>query len=168
VEKDIRQLEEDIDLRNAQIADLQQKILDSDQGKVFQFLSNASDTSVCKYSLINSKQSKSGKLHFCLLHGTDNSGLYFHRNKSVFVIDVLFVVCIPLCFTTENIEMLLVVIIIMMLSVTENKVKTRWDTVQSMAEAKCALKHLFELAAEMKTHVTNKDAKCEDLLVSFK
>jgi hypothetical protein len=31
MEEDIRQLKEDIDLRNAQIADLQQKILDSDQ-----------------------------------------------------------------------------------------------------------------------------------------
>lgn len=34
VEEDIRQLTEDIDLRNAQIADLQQKILDSDQGEL--------------------------------------------------------------------------------------------------------------------------------------
>jgi hypothetical protein len=33
VEENIKQLKEDIDLRNAQIADLQQKILDSDQGK---------------------------------------------------------------------------------------------------------------------------------------
>jgi hypothetical protein len=33
IEEDIKQLKEDIDLRNAQIADLQQKILDSDQGK---------------------------------------------------------------------------------------------------------------------------------------
>jgi hypothetical protein len=35
MEENIRQLKEDIDLRNAQIADLQQKILDSDQGKIF-------------------------------------------------------------------------------------------------------------------------------------
>jgi hypothetical protein len=55
-----------------------------------------------------------------------------------------------------------------MLSVAENKVKTRWDTIQSMADAKCALKHLFELAAEMKRHVANKDSKCEDLLVSYR
>jgi hypothetical protein len=35
MEEDIRQLKQDIDLRNAQIADLQQKILDSDQGELF-------------------------------------------------------------------------------------------------------------------------------------
>jgi hypothetical protein len=35
MEEDIRQLKEDIDLRNAQIAALQQKILDSDQGELF-------------------------------------------------------------------------------------------------------------------------------------
>lgn len=76
MEEDLKQLQRDIDLRNAQIADLQQKILDSDQ---------------------------------------------------------------------------------------ENKVKTRWDTVQSMADAKCALKHLFELAAEIKKDFSNKESKCEDL-----
>ncbi|GFG32670.1 hypothetical protein Cfor_12769 [Coptotermes formosanus] len=76
MEEDLKQLQRDIDLRNAQIADLQQKILDSDQ---------------------------------------------------------------------------------------ENKAKTRWDTLQSMADAKCALKHLFELAAEMKRDVSNTESKCEDL-----
>jgi kinesin family protein 4/21/27 len=76
MEEDLKQLQRDTDLRNAQIADLQQKILDSDQ---------------------------------------------------------------------------------------ENKSKTRWDTVQSMADAKCALKHLFELASEMKRDVSNKESKCEDI-----
>ena len=33
MEEDLKQLRRDTDLRNAQIADLQQKILDSDQGK---------------------------------------------------------------------------------------------------------------------------------------
>jgi len=33
MEEDLKQLQRDTDLRNAQIADLQQKILDSDQGK---------------------------------------------------------------------------------------------------------------------------------------
>jgi hypothetical protein len=33
MEEDLKQLQRDADLRNAQIADLQQKILDSDQGK---------------------------------------------------------------------------------------------------------------------------------------
>jgi kinesin family protein 4/21/27 len=76
MEEDLKQLQRDTDLRNAQITDLQQKILDSDQ---------------------------------------------------------------------------------------ENKTKTRWDTVQSMADAKCALKHLFELAAEIKRDVSNKESKCEDI-----
>jgi hypothetical protein len=35
MEEDLKQLQRDIDLRNAQIADLQQKILDSDQGETF-------------------------------------------------------------------------------------------------------------------------------------
>jgi hypothetical protein len=35
MEEDLKQLQEDIDLRNALIADLQQKILDSDRGKTF-------------------------------------------------------------------------------------------------------------------------------------
>ena len=48
----------------------------------------------------------------------------------------------------------------------ENKAKTRWDTVQSMVDAKCALKHLFELTAEMKRDVSNKESKCEDIVVS--
>ncbi|PNF43510.1 hypothetical protein B7P43_G09319 [Cryptotermes secundus] len=77
IEEDIRQLNEDIDLRNAQIADLQQKIIDSDQ---------------------------------------------------------------------------------------ENKAKTRWDTIQSMADAKCAFKHLFELASGMKRDASNKESKYEELL----
>jgi hypothetical protein len=58
------------------------------------------------------------------------------------------------------------VVIIIIISVTENKAKTRWDTVQSMADAKCALKHLFELVAEMKRDVSNKESKCEDIAVS--
>jgi len=33
MEEDLKQLQKDTDLRNAQITDLQQKILDSDQGK---------------------------------------------------------------------------------------------------------------------------------------
>lgn len=51
--------------------------------------------------------------------------------------------------------------------VTENKAKTRWDTVQSMADAKCALKHMFELAVEIKRDVSNKESKYEDIVVSF-
>jgi hypothetical protein len=56
-------------------------------------------------------------------------------------------------------------VIIIIKYVTENKVKTRWDTVQSMADAKCALKHLFELAAEMKRDISNKESKCEEFEV---
>lgn len=56
--------------------------------------------------------------------------------------------------------------VIIIISVTENKAKTRWDTVQCMADAKCALKHMFELAAEMKREVSNKESKCEDIVVS--
>jgi len=55
---------------------------------------------------------------------------------------------------------------IIIISVTENKAKTRWDTIQSMVDAKCALKHLFELTAEMKRDVSNKESKCEDIVVS--
>ncbi|XP_069689320.1 chromosome-associated kinesin KIF4A isoform X2 [Periplaneta americana] len=80
MDQDIKQLNEDLELRNAQIADLQQKILDSDQ---------------------------------------------------------------------------------------ENKSKTRWDTVQSMADAKCALKHLFDLTAELKREVSNKESKYEDLEAAY-
>ena len=32
-----------------------------------------------------------------------------------------------------------------------------------MADAKCALKHLFEVAAEMKRDVSNKEFECEDI-----
>jgi hypothetical protein len=35
-----------------------------------------------------------------------------------------------------------------------------------MVDAKCALKHLFELAAEMKRDVSNKESKFEDIAVS--
>ena len=38
MEEDLKQLQRDTDLRNAQITDLQQKILDSDQGKTTAFL----------------------------------------------------------------------------------------------------------------------------------
>jgi len=38
MEEDLKQLQRDTDLRNAQITDLQQKILDSDQGKTSAFL----------------------------------------------------------------------------------------------------------------------------------
>lgn len=55
---------------------------------------------------------------------------------------------------------------IIIISVTENKAKTRWDAVQSMADAKNALKHLFELAAEIKRDVSNKESKCDDIAVS--
>ncbi|GLV42213.1 Kinesin-like protein at 3A [Carabus blaptoides fortunei] len=74
--ENIRQLTEDIELRSAQIADLQQKIIDSDQ---------------------------------------------------------------------------------------ENKVKTRWETVQSMVEAKCALKKLFDLAADIRRKSANNEYKLEEL-----
>ncbi|PSN37841.1 hypothetical protein C0J52_20781 [Blattella germanica] len=50
----------------------------------------------------------------------------------------------------------------------ENKAKTRWDTVQSMAEAKSALKHLFDLVADMKRNVLSKEAKCEELEIQKK
>lgn len=53
-----------------------------------------------------------------------------------------------------------------MTSITENKMKTRWDTIQSMADAKCALKHLFELASGMKREISNKESKCEEFKVS--
>lgn len=53
-----------------------------------------------------------------------------------------------------------------MTSVTENKAKTRWDTIQSMADAKCALKHVFELASGMKRDASNKESKYEELMVS--
>jgi hypothetical protein len=53
-----------------------------------------------------------------------------------------------------------------MTSFAENKGKTRWDTVQSMADAKCALKHLFELASGMKRDVSNRESKYEELGVS--
>jgi hypothetical protein len=56
---------------------------------------------------------------------------------------------------------------VMILTFTENKVKTRWDTIQSMADAKCALKHLFELASGMKREVSNKETKYEELTVSY-
>jgi hypothetical protein len=50
----------------------------------------------------------------------------------------------------------------------ENKVRTRWDAIQSMADAKCALKHLFELASGMKREVSSKESKYEELAVSYK
>ncbi|XP_063231577.1 chromosome-associated kinesin KIF4 [Bacillus rossius redtenbacheri] len=74
--EDRRQLEEDLELRSAQVADLQQKIADSDQ---------------------------------------------------------------------------------------ENKGKTRWESLQSMAEAKCALAHLFELAAEVKKELSFKARRLSEL-----
>lgn len=47
---------------------------------------------------------------------------------------------------------------------TENRAKTRWDTVQSMVEAKIALKYLFEVASESKkkellTHIISSEEK---------
>ncbi|XP_047115391.1 chromosome-associated kinesin KIF4A [Schistocerca piceifrons] len=79
IHNEIKQLEEDVNLRSAQIADLQQKILDSDQ---------------------------------------------------------------------------------------ENKAKTRWDTLQTMGEAKYALKYLFDLAADMKKDSTNKESRLEELMAA--
>jgi hypothetical protein len=37
-----------------------------------------------------------------------------------------------------------------------------------MADAKCALKHLFELASGLKRDVSNKESKHEELTVSYK
>jgi len=51
------------------------------------------------------------------------------------------------------------------LDVVENKSRTRWECVTSMAEAKCALKHVFELAAEMRKDSFAKECKMEELEV---
>ncbi|XP_044738914.1 chromosome-associated kinesin KIF4-like [Chrysoperla carnea] len=44
----------------------------------------------------------------------------------------------------------------------ENKSNTRWDMVQSMVDAKCALKLLFELAAEAKKELLFKECEQRD------
>ena len=79
-EKEIEQVKQELELRNAQIADLQQKILDSDQ---------------------------------------------------------------------------------------ENKSNTRWDVVQSMADAKAALKHVFNLVADIRREAINKDHSLKEVQQSF-
>lgn len=79
-EKEIAQVKQELDLRNAQIADLQQKILDSDQ---------------------------------------------------------------------------------------ENKSNTRWDVVQSMADAKAALKHVFNLAADIRREAILKDYSLKELQQNY-
>ncbi|KAJ9593686.1 hypothetical protein L9F63_014734 [Diploptera punctata] len=45
----------------------------------------------------------------------------------------------------------------------ENKGKTRWDTIQSMVDAKSALKHLFELAADMQRKIFKQESRCTEL-----
>ena len=45
----------------------------------------------------------------------------------------------------------------------ENKSKTRWDTIQSMVDAKCALKYLFETKAEIKQDFIRKDIALQEL-----
>lgn len=45
----------------------------------------------------------------------------------------------------------------------ENKAKTRWEMVQSMVEAKCALKKLFDLAADIRRKSANNEYKLEEL-----
>lgn len=45
----------------------------------------------------------------------------------------------------------------------ENKSKTRWDTIQSMIDAKCALKKLFELAANISKKGADDEYKIEEL-----
>ncbi|KAK3916982.1 Chromosome-associated kinesin KIF4 [Frankliniella fusca] len=45
----------------------------------------------------------------------------------------------------------------------ENKAKTRWDTIQSMVDAKCALKYLFQSAVEFKKDVAMKEYTVEEL-----
>lgn len=45
----------------------------------------------------------------------------------------------------------------------ENKAKTRWDTLQSMVDAKHALKHLFELAVDIKKDAAMKEYTIEDM-----
>lgn len=52
-------------------------------------------------------------------------------------------------------------------SFTENKAKTRWDTMQSMIDAKCALKYLFELAVEIKKDAAMKEYTIEELEVNI-
>lgn len=46
---------------------------------------------------------------------------------------------------------------------TENKAKNRWDSVQTMIDAKCALKHLFELVADFKSKATSTEFKLEEI-----
>ncbi|XP_044736037.1 chromosome-associated kinesin KIF4-like [Chrysoperla carnea] len=44
----------------------------------------------------------------------------------------------------------------------ENKSKTRWDAIQSMVDAKCALKCLFEITADYKKELLAKDCEQRD------
>ncbi|KAK6625174.1 hypothetical protein RUM43_005465 [Polyplax serrata] len=80
-EKELLQVNQELELRNAQIADLQQKILDSDQ---------------------------------------------------------------------------------------ENKSNTRWDAIQSMADAKAALKHVFNLAADIRRDAITKDLSLKEMETNYK
>lgn len=50
----------------------------------------------------------------------------------------------------------------------ENKSKTRWDVIQSMHDAKCALKHLFELAADIKRKEMLLEADYRDEIELYK
>nr|CAD7588485.1 unnamed protein product [Timema genevievae] len=50
----------------------------------------------------------------------------------------------------------------------ENKTKTRWDTLQSMGEAKIALVYLFDVAAEVKRDVASKTHKLAEIEEALK
>lgn len=50
----------------------------------------------------------------------------------------------------------------------ENKAKTRWDAVQSMMDAKIALKYLFDHAVELKKDVAMKEYTIEEMEETYK
>lgn len=45
----------------------------------------------------------------------------------------------------------------------ENKAKTRWDTIQSMVDAKCALRYIFDNAVELKKDTVMKEYTIDEL-----
>lgn len=45
--------------------------------------------------------------------------------------------------------------------------KTRWDTVQTMIEAKCALKYMFELVADIRTKGVDTEFELRDIKNSY-
>lgn len=50
----------------------------------------------------------------------------------------------------------------------ENKTKTRWNTIQTMTDAKTALKTLFDVAAETRKSQFAKSYQYDELMVSTK